>query len=842
MSTGDGAGVAHMGFIYDGDVEHNTILFNQSTNPTITTNGGGLLIMGAPDQDPVCPVPQDTDCVVAATAILPSDGAGPGLLINANMIVGNAADAGSGGGLRLQSINGTDVLNFPNGAPAGTVRWQNVGSHTQPSFQTSTPWNAVRITNNVIANNVAGWDGGGVSMVDALATDFINNTVVYNNSTASSGVLLQSLFAPLASSDPMKNCTANNGTNSCPQVAGLVSVTNSAVLNANIGLIAGTNAGNSGVNAIKCAANHGTRGTSSDCTKYSVPVIYNDVFWQNRATMIAVGGASTNPPNTNQNNQVAMYNAPFGPNGATAAVSQNLTGACNDGGASYWDIGIRGDKLPGGTIAGGTAVGLLAPTWSILTNTTASQAGAGTNDFTVNPLLTATYCNGSRVPIEAMTSGAVPFANGWQVPPGTNEANALPTPVFTLAPSATVDEGNNWINLRWGPLSLSYPGANVNPSLQSGSPAINKIASNAGSPYTLAPGDDFFGNTRKQAGNNVDIGAVEFFVPPNTPLASVSPASLTFPSTVVGVTSATQTLTLSSNGTAPLTGITVAVTGPFSRAGGSCGATLGTALLPTGTCTITIAFTPTATGAATGTVTITSNVAVTNSPVALSGTGAVATRTATVSPSPLAFGNWATGTTSNPMNLTVTNTGNTALAGGTFNGIAAPFARVTTGTFPAGAGNCGATLAVGASCTIKVRFAPTAVTSSSNSLTVAYTGATVTPTPLSITGAGVAAKAAVSISPNPLTVNINSTAGTVTFTNNAAAGGSSVAVTNVAVSGANLLWAFTKGTDNCTGANLAPGASCTVQVNLTGIVILGPTTGSITFTDTGTTSPSGVLN
>src|SRR5262249_2871918 len=43
LSSGDGGGVAHLGFSYNGDIEHNTILFNQSTNPTIPTNGGGLV-------------------------------------------------------------------------------------------------------------------------------------------------------------------------------------------------------------------------------------------------------------------------------------------------------------------------------------------------------------------------------------------------------------------------------------------------------------------------------------------------------------------------------------------------------------------------------------------------------------------------------------------------------------------------------------------------------------------------------------------------------------------------------------------------------------------------------
>ena len=53
LSTGDGGGVVHLGFNYNGDISHNSIIFNQSFNPTIPTNGGGLLVMGsAPDGAP----------------------------------------------------------------------------------------------------------------------------------------------------------------------------------------------------------------------------------------------------------------------------------------------------------------------------------------------------------------------------------------------------------------------------------------------------------------------------------------------------------------------------------------------------------------------------------------------------------------------------------------------------------------------------------------------------------------------------------------------------------------------------------------------------------------------
>ena len=140
------------------------------------------------------------------------------------------------------------------------------------------------------------------------------------------------------------------------------------------------------------------------------------------------------------------------------------------------------------------------------------------------------------------------------------------------------------------------------------------------------------------------------------------------------------------------------------------------------------------------------------------------------------YGNWAVGTTSNTHNFTVVNTGGVALAGGTFTlggGTPQPFSRVTTGTFPTGAPNCGATLAVGASCTIKVQFAPATAVAFSRSLTVAYTGVTVTGSPITLTGTGVANRAAMLLSPNPLTITLPSGAlnvsgtGVVTLKNNA---------------------------------------------------------------------------
>lgn len=108
LSSGEGGGLVHLGEIQFGDIERNSFVLNQSQNPTIPTNGGAIQIMGTPDTDPVCGVQSDADCPPGL-----SDGTGHGLVINANLIQGNMAESGAGGGIRLQQVNGTDVSTFP---------------------------------------------------------------------------------------------------------------------------------------------------------------------------------------------------------------------------------------------------------------------------------------------------------------------------------------------------------------------------------------------------------------------------------------------------------------------------------------------------------------------------------------------------------------------------------------------------------------------------------------------------------------------------------------------------------------------------------------------------------
>jgi hypothetical protein len=416
----------------------------------------------------------------------PSDGVGPGLVIDANLIMGNAAEAGSGGGVRLANLNGTDVITFP----------------TTPSR-----WWDVTLTNNVIVNNVAGWDGAGISLQDALNVNIINNTIMSNDTTASSGVLFNTLGAPLASSGG-PTCTSNCGTTSAPQPAGLVAVQNSSVLESNL---PGT---------ITCPAGHfstagGGTASNGSCRKVSYPELYNDVFYQNRSFYIGVGSLGTGT--LNQQNVVALYNA-FG---TTKAASQTATGQCPT--ASYWDIGVRGDTGP--TNHASTVT--LSPEASLITDIT-GYAGGGAGfraNTSSNPGVVSQYCNGSRWPPEFGSAG-------YQVPPGISDAT-VPNPIFNLTPAATVDEGNNWINISWGPLSLVNPAGttvlgNYAPA-SGGSPVVNYITpALSATTYSAAPPTDFFGNARK-TNNAVDIGAIEFTgAAVGAPtLTSISPATHT---------------------------------------------------------------------------------------------------------------------------------------------------------------------------------------------------------------------------------------------------------------------------------------------------------------------------
>ena len=101
------------------------------------------------------------------------------------------------------------------------------------------------------------------------------------------------------------------------------------------------------------------------------------------------------------------------------------------------------------------------------------------------------------------------------------------------------------------------------------------------------------------------------------PGVSLSPVSLTFPATGVGLTTQPQALTLTNNGGLTLNIASVATSPGFTIATNTCTATLA----PSAACTLSIVFTPTAAGPATGTLTLTDDATPATQGVTLTGTG-----------------------------------------------------------------------------------------------------------------------------------------------------------------------------------------------------------------------------
>ena len=297
------------------------------------------------------------------------------------------------------------------------------------------------------------------------------------------------------------------------------------------------------------------------------------------------------------------------------------------------------------------------------------------------------------------------------------------------------------------------------------------------------------------------------------PAAAATPASIGFGTATVGTTTAVQMATVTNNGTGALTVSSVGITGSnatdFAITANTC--TTGPVAASGGTCSISVTFTPGASGVRSGTLNISDNAGNTSATqtVGLGGTGVDAV--ATLSPSPVVFGNVNEGVTSGSQTITLTNSGTSTLAitnialGGT---NASDFAIATN--------NCSSnSVAASASCTILVTFTPGGLGIRAGTLTVTdNSGGTAGSTQgVALSGTGIGVPAA-SVMPGSLTFPatvVGNAAATqmVTVSNN---GTGALSITNITIGGTNAS-DFTQ-TNNC-GASLAVSASCSITVTFT---------------------------
>ena len=239
------------------------------------------------------------------------------------------------------------------------------------------------------------------------------------------------------------------------------------------------------------------------------------------------------------------------------------------------------------------------------------------------------------------------------------------------------------------------------------------------------------------------------------PVASLSPTSLTFASTLVGTSDPTQTVTLKNTGTDPLTisGITITGTNATSfTETNSCGASLAGAA----SCTITVKFTPTAAGALSAAVSVADNASGSPQTVALSGGGTVPSPIVSPSPTSLTFPSTTVGVADTAQTITVTNTGSAPLV------ITSVAVTGTNASSYSEADTCqtGA-VAVSATCTITVTFKPTTFGTLTGSISITD-NATGSPQTVGLTGTAVEA-GAFTLSASAVTLTAGAT-GTSTIT------------------------------------------------------------------------------
>ena len=209
------------------------------------------------------------------------------------------------------------------------------------------------------------------------------------------------------------------------------------------------------------------------------------------------------------------------------------------------------------------------------------------------------------------------------------------------------------------------------------------------------------------------------YLPDNGSNLSISPTALAFGSVVTGSSSTSQAVTVTNTGTAAAPVSSIATSGDFSQTN-----TCGTSLAAGASCTAAVTFKPSASGARSGSLTITASGI--SSTVPLSGNGVAPGPILNTNPSSLAFPTTLSGQSSATQSATVSNTGTTAAS---ITSIAASGDFSQTNT-------CGSSIAVGASCTVTVKFTPTASGARTGAVTI--TGnANNSPATIALSGSGV---------------------------------------------------------------------------------------------------------
>jgi hypothetical protein len=269
----------------------------------------------------------------------------------------------------------------------------------------------------------------------------------------------------------------------------------------------------------------------------------------------------------------------------------------------------------------------------------------------------------------------------------------------------------------------------------------------------------------------------------------LDPPSASFPTTLLGLTTTGQDVTISNTGGVAATLTSETVSGDFAISANTCGSSLN----PNSGCTLSIVFSPKASGNRTGVLTVVDSAG--TQTVQLSGIGE-SPATDTLSPLTLTFAAQVVNTASASQQVVLTNSGDDAVQ---------TIATKVSGDFSA-VDNCGASLAGHSSCAIVVAFLPTQVGTENGTLVVSDVLTQV------VGGATTSGLPPPGISATPSAINFGNYAvggsspmQAVTLTNN---GGVALTGLHSTISGDFSVQAG----PNACGATLAVGAACQIDV------------------------------
>lgn len=242
-------------------------------------------------------------------------------------------------------------------------------------------------------------------------------------------------------------------------------------------------------------------------------------------------------------------------------------------------------------------------------------------------------------------------------------------------------------------------------------------------------------------------------------------------------------------------------------------------LSATSTCTIVLGFAPTTSGSYSNTFSLSAYDGVSTVNVAKGITGiAITPALLTLTNIPTYdFGAQQVGSTTD-RTFTLTNSGGSTATALATSGLSAPL-NFRGGSYPGTGGNCGTTLAASATCTLVVRFAPTAAGALTETLNLTYNDGTGSiSTSLGITGSSYfkALLAVTAPVANPYTFasgTIGAAQMTASFIVTNSGNGSASSLTSMNLSSPfSYVGGTYPGTSGTCGTNLSVSASCTVNI------------------------------